>query len=293
MTRAIVHDRPAQTGQRRRRTRRSLTRPLLVLATLALSAIYLLPLAWLLSVSVRAQADVFQSMLLPRSIELSNYPVAWERYDLALLGLNSAIVTIGTVVLGVGLSVTAAYGFARYRTALSEALYIMILVGLMVPPAAIIIPFFLGMLQLGLYDTLVAVIFGETAFVLAFGILIFRGYIEHIPRELIDAARVDGASEWASFRHIVLPLLRPPLATVAIFFTMSTWNGFLLPLVLIRDTGESTLTVGLSRYTGQFGLQDWNLLAAAAVIAIAPLLVVFILARRSYVQGISAGALKQ
>lgn len=257
-----------------------------------LAAIYLLPLVWLLSVSVRVQSDVFRSMLIPGSFDPTNYPRAWEEFGLGALFLNSVIVTLGTVVIGVGLSVAAAYGFARLRSRWSEALYLVILVGLMVPPAAVIIPFFLGMLNLGLYDSLVAVIVGETSFVLAFGILVFRGYIDHIPHELLDAARVDGASEGTIFLRIVLPLLRPPLATVSIFFAISTWNGFLLPLVLIRNTDRSTLTVGLSRYTGQFGTQDWNLLAAAAVMAIVPLLVVFIAARRSYVRGLSAGAIK-
>ena len=261
-------------------------------ALVALAAIYVLPLVWLLSISVRVQSDVFRSMLIPGSFEPSNYVRAWERFGLDVLFLNSIIVTVGTVVIGVALAVSAAYGFSRFKSRWSEILFLVILVGLMVPPAAIIIPFFLGMLNLGLYDSLIAVIVGETSFVLAFGILIFRGYIDHIPPELLDAARVDGASELTTFRRIVLPLLRPPLATVAIFFALSTWNGFLLPLVLIRDTDRSTLTVGMSRFTGQFGTQDWNLLAASAVMAILPLLIFFIAARRSYVRGLSAGAIK-
>jgi ABC-type glycerol-3-phosphate transport system permease component len=251
-------------------------------ALLALAALYVLPLVWLLSIS----------MLVPGSFEPSNYAAAWDRFELDILFLHSIIVTVGTVIIGVGLSVSAAYGFARSRSRWSEILYVVILIGLMVPPAAVIIPFFLGMLNLGLYDSLIAVIVGETSFVLAFGILVFRGYIDHIPPELLDAARVDGASETTIFRRVVLPLLRPPLATVAIFFALSTWNGFILPLVLIRDTDRSTLTVGMSRFTGQFGTQDWNLLAAAAVMAILPLLIFFIGARRSYVRGLSAGAIK-
>ena len=152
--------------------------------------------------------------------------------------------TVGTVVIGVALSVSAAYGFSRFKSRWSEILYVVILIGLMVPPAAVIIPFFLGMLNLGLYDSLIAVVVGETSFVLAFGILVFRGYIDHIPPELLDAGRVDGASEGTIFRRIVLPLLRPPLATVAIFFALSTWNGFLLPLVVTLKAIGTPLTLG-------------------------------------------------
>ena len=282
----------APEGGRRRLDRRALGRGVGNLLLIALASIYLLPLVWLLSISVRVQSDVFKSLLIPGSFEPSNYPNAWDKFGLDILFLNSVLVTVGTVAIGVTLSVAAAYGFARYRSRWTEVLYVVILVGLMVPPAAIIIPFFLGMLTLGLYDSLVAVIVGETSFVLAFGILVFRGYIDHIPHDLLDAARVDGATEWTTFRRIVVPLLRPPLATVSIFFAISTWNGFLLPLVLIRNTDRATLTVGLSRYTGQFGTQDWNLLAAAAVMAIVPLLAIFIAARRSYVRGLSAGAIK-
>jgi ABC-type glycerol-3-phosphate transport system permease component len=280
-------------GQQRPRRRPSISRAVLSIVAIALAFTYLLPLLWVLSVSIRVQTDVFQSILIPNSFQPTNYPDAVEEFGLGVLFLNSLVITVGTVVLGVALSVSAAYGFVRFRSRWSDALFVVILFGLMVPPAAVIIPFFLGMLNLGLYDSLVAVIIGETAFVLGFGILVFRGYIEHIPHELIDAATVDGASDWMTFRRIVVPLLRPPLATVGIFFALSTWNGFILPLVLIRDTKDSTLPVGMAQFTGVYAGSNWNLLAAASVIAILPLLVIFVAARRSYVRGLSAGAIKE
>jgi ABC-type glycerol-3-phosphate transport system permease component len=176
---------------------------------------------------------------------------------------------------------------------MSEVVFIAILLGLMVPPAGVIIPFFVSMRQLHLYDSLLSVIVGETAFALPLGILILRGFVDSIPVDLTDAARVDGATDWKAFWYVVFPLLKAPIATVALFTTISTWNGFLLPLVLLHDPQRSTLTVGLSRLQGQYGALNLELVSAAAILAIIPILVVFVAARRYYVQGLSAGALKQ
>jgi ABC-type glycerol-3-phosphate transport system permease component len=169
----------------------------------------------------------------------------------------------------------------------------MILLGLMVPPAAMIVPFFLAMLNLGFYNSLLAVIVGEAAFALPLGVLIMRGYIDRIPVELTDAARVDGAGPLRAFIHVVLPLLKAPIVTVALFIAMFTWNDFLLPLVLLPDPSHSTITVGLAQSVGQFGQLQLALISAAAVMALLPILAIFIAARRYYVLGLNAGAIKQ
>jgi ABC-type glycerol-3-phosphate transport system permease component len=255
--------------------------------------VYVLPLVWVVTEGVKSSSDIFSTSPFPHSFRMSNFPDAWRQFQLGTLFSHTIVITIGTVVLSIALSVTAAYGFSRYRSKLSEGVFVLILTGLMVPPAAIIIPFFLTMRHLGLYNNLFAVILGETAFALPLGILLLRGYIDTIPTELTDAAVVDGASEWKAFRYVVFPLLRPAVATVALFTVISTWNGFLLPLVLLRDTATSTLTVGISQTAGQVGQLSLQFVAAAAVMAVVPVLVILIAARRYYVQGLSAGALKQ
>jgi ABC-type glycerol-3-phosphate transport system permease component len=262
------------------------------LICLVVGGVYLIPLVWVLSASLRSSADVFASVIVPHSFEPSNYREAWSKYDLGTLFLNTALITAGTVLLSLALSVTAAYGFSRYRSRLGEGLFLVILLGLMIPPAAIILPFFIAMNDLALYDKLVAVVLGETAFVLPLGILILRGYVDHIPTDLTDAALVDGAGEWRAFRHVAFPLLRPAVATVALLVTLSTWNGFLLPLVLFSDPTHATLTVGLASYSGQFGQLEWQLIAAASTMAVIPVLVVLFAARRYYVRGLAAGAVK-
>lgn len=273
-------------------SRRDSKRFAATLVCLLVGAVYLIPLAWVLSVSFRSGDDVFTSIFVPHSFSPGNYVDAWDKYGLGVLFLNSTLVTAGTVLLSLALSVTAAYGFSRHRTRLREGVFLLILTGLMIPPAAIIIPFFVLMNDLHLYDKLFSVVLAETAFVLPLGILILRGYVDNIPGELSDAARVDGAGEWTAFRHVIVPLLRPAIATVGLLITLSTWNGFLLPLVLISDPSQSTVTVGIAQFAGQFGVLEWQLVAAAAVMAMLPVLVVLVALRRYYVQGLSAGALK-
>jgi ABC-type glycerol-3-phosphate transport system permease component len=292
MEQATVPQPTSRRETREQAERRSMRSFAATLVCLLVGAVYLIPLAWVLSVSFRSGSDVFRSIFVPHSFAPGNYSEAWHKYGLGVLFLNSTLITAGTVILSLALSVTAAYGFSRHRTRLRESLFLLILTGLMIPPAAIIIPFFVLMNDLHLYDKLFAVVLAECAFVLPLGILILRGYIDNIPAELSDAARVDGAGEWGAFQHVVVPLLRPPIATVALLITLSTWNGFLLPLVLLSDPSQSTVTVGIAQFSSQFGVLEWQLVAAAAVMAMLPVLVVLVALRRYYVQGLSAGALK-
>jgi ABC-type glycerol-3-phosphate transport system permease component len=256
-------------------------------------AVGLIPLLWTLSLSIRTSTDVFSNRVLPHSFRLANFVDAWNQFGLGILFWHSLVVTAGTVLITTALAVTSAYGFARYRSRVTEAIFLLILTGLMVPPAAVIIPFFVAMTRLGLYNTLLSVVIGESVFALPFSLLLLRGYIDTVPLDLTDAARVDGASQLQAFRYVALPLLKPALATVAVFSTISTWNGFLLPLVLLNNSATATLTVGLTSVESQYGALNLQLLSAAAVLAIIPILAIFVAARRYYVQGLSAGAVKQ
>jgi multiple sugar transport system permease protein len=259
----------------------------------AAGAVFLLPLIWMASLSVRSANDVFSGSLLPHEWLFGNFVTSWKQYGLGVLFLHSLIITSLTVVGAVTLSATAAYGLAGAQSRGSRITVALLLSGLMAPPAVIVVSFFLTMHALGLYNSLFGVVLAEIAFSLPLGVIILRGYIEHIPTELIDSARVDGASELVAFRSIVLPLLRPALATVAVFTTISTWNDFLLPLVLLANTNTSTLTVGMSQFTsGVGGSLSWQLTAAASIMAMVPLLIVFAVGRRYYIQGLTAGAVK-
>lgn len=286
---------PAAAVRPRARARRAgaLRRALSSCACVLIGITYLIPLLWVVSLSLRSESDATSLGIVPSTFRPSNYPDAFKHFGMGSLFANSALVTAGTVALALAMSVLAAYGFARWRSRITESMFLLILLGLMVPPATMVVPFFLAMLNMGLYNSLLAVILGEAAFALPLGILILRGYIDRIPHELTDAARVDGAGPLRSFVHVVLPLLKAPIVTVALFIAMFTWNDFLLPLVLLPDPSHSTITVGLAQSVGQFGQLQLALISAASVMALLPILAIFIAARRYYVQGLNAGALKQ
>lgn len=275
------------------RARRRAGRMAVSAGCLLVGSAFLLPLIWVASLSVRDRSDVMSLRIAPSSFRPENYVDAFHSFHLGTLFAHSVAITAGTVVLSVSMSVTAAFGMVRWRTRATEGLFLLILLGLMVPPAAMIVPFFTGMLNLGLYNSLGGVILGESAFALPVGLLILRGYVERLPVELMDAARVDGATPWRAFRNVVLPLLKPAIVTVSLFITLFTWNDLLLPLVLMVNSSESTLTVGLASSVGQYGQLDLGLLSAASLLAALPVLAIFMTARRYYVLGLTAGALKQ
>lgn len=247
-----------------------------------MALVYLLPLLWIVSMSVRTNSDALSVGILPRTFRLSNFSDAWKQFGLGTLFANTIIISIGTVALTLAVSALAGYGFARMRTRVSETWFVVLLLGLTVPPAALIVPFFVLMRTLGLYNTLLSVIIAETAFALPIGVLLMRSYVERIPYNVIDAARTDGASPLRAFRFVVLPLMRPGLATLGLFVTLGAWNSLLVPLALLPSADQSTLTVGLATAVQSFGQVDLATLAAASVMAAVPIVAVLIGARRYY-----------
>ncbi len=163
--------------------------------------------------------------------------------------------------------------------------------GMMIPPAAVIIPLFLIVKNLGLYNTHLALILAYIAFGLPIAVLIFRGFFLSVPAELIEAARIDGSPEMRTFVSVILPLSTPAIATVTIFSFMQNWNEFLLGLVLLKDRLLYTLPVGMANLVGQWD-SPWQLIAASVVIASLPIFIIYLMIQDLYVRGLTAGALK-
>jgi raffinose/stachyose/melibiose transport system permease protein len=256
-----------------------------------LGLLYLLPVLWVISLSVRTRKDVFLTIFLPRSVHLDNYITAWKTFHFGALFVNSAIITVGSVLAILVIAALAAYAFSRLRYPGSEFFFYMILLGMMIPPAAIVIPLFLIMKTIGLYNTHLALVLAYVAFGLPIAVLIFRGFFLSIPGELIEAARIDGSHEVRTFSSIILPLSTPAIATVVIFSFMQNWNEFLLALVLLKDNVLYTLPVGMGNLVGQWD-SPWQLIAAGVVIASLPIFIVYLLIQDLYVRGLTAGALK-
>jgi raffinose/stachyose/melibiose transport system permease protein len=252
---------------------------------------FLAPVIWVVSLSLRSKKAVFSTLFFTRDLHFENYVIAWTTFRVGRLFLNSAIITGASVAVILAISSLAAYAFCRLRYRGSEFFFYMILLGMMIPPAAVVIPLFLIMKNLGLYNTHAALILAYIAFGLPIAVLIFRGFFLSIPSELIEAARIDGSHETHTFVSIIMPLSTPALATVTIFSFMQNWNEFLLALVLLKDKLLYTLPVGMANLVGQWD-SPWHLIASGVVIASLPIFLVYLLIQDLYVKGLTAGALK-
>ncbi len=259
---------------------------------LVLSAfVALAPIIWIIGLALRSGADVYSRSVLPSSARPENFIDAWNQFGLGPLFINSIIVTLASVVVAVSLSVFAAYGFARLSFRGSNVIFVLILLGLMVPPAAIIIPLFVEIRTLGLYDSHIGLGLVYVAFGLPLSILILRSFFVSIPRELLEAARIDGASEIWILRDVVVPMSKAPIATVSILLFLFAWNDFFLALVLLRDAGTYTLPVGIAQFIGQYSTPH-ELVAAAVIIAAVPVFILYLVLHRYFERGVAEGAVK-
>lgn len=253
--------------------------------------IALAPILWILGLALRHGADVYSSSVIPSELHPSNFIDAWNQFGLGPLFLNSILVTGISVSIAVVCSVLAAYGFSRLRFRGSELVFILILLGLMIPPAALIIPLFVEIRQMGLYGTHVGLSLVYVAFGLPLSILILRSFFASIPHELIEAGRIDGATERWILWDVVIPLARGPIATVAILLFLFSWNDFFLALVLLRDNTAYTLPVGIQQFIGQYST-PYELVAAAVLIAAVPIFILYLVLHRQFEQGVTEGAVK-
>jgi multiple sugar transport system permease protein len=268
------------------RTRSTVGRALTYLVLLAGAAIMLLPFVWMVSTSLKAPADIFvyPPQWLPNPVRWSNYADVLRVLPFGRYVLNTTLVATSVTALHLLVSSLAAYAFARLRFPGRNRLFLAYLATLMVPGQVTLIPNFLIVKYLGWIDTYQALIVPQ-AFS-AFGTFLLRQFFLTIPRELEDAARIDGASALGVYWRIILPLSGPALATLGVFTFTAQWNNFLWPLIVINDDQLRTLTVGLRALVGQFTVQ-YQLLMAGSVIALLPMLVVFLLAQRFFVRGIA------
>jgi multiple sugar transport system permease protein len=203
---------------------------------------------------------------------------------------NSFLIASAVTALSVLLNSLAGYALAKLRFPGRDRIFQLLLVGLMIPAQVAMIPLFMLMKELGLINTYWGVILPSAATVV--GIFLIRQHALSIPDAMLDAARVDGASEWRIYRSVALPLMRPILVTLGVFTFMTTWNDFMWPLVVLIDNDLQTMPVGLAILSGEHA-QDTELMMAGSVITLLPVLVLFLLVQRYYVAGILAGGIKE
>ncbi len=260
-------------------------------ALTALALFALAPFLWTLSTSLKNidEVFVFPPKLLPSRLKFSNYTSLWHEFPMARWIFNSAYIVVLTVLGKLLLTSTAAYAFARLRWPGRDYVFYAYLTALMIPWEVTLIPGFVLIRQFGWIDSHLALIVPGIGDV--FGTFLLRQFFLSLPRELEDAARIDGAGYFAVFWRIILPLSKPALAVVAVLGFMGVWNSFLWPLIMINSTDKFTLPVGLQLLNSQHGT-DWTVLMAGDVIALIPVLVVYLAAQKHFVQGITMTAIK-
>ena len=277
------------TGSKRRKVGRERPNWLAGVLALVWFVLVIVPIYYLVSGSLRTRQTYLTDNPLtpPGSPTLDNYRSVFEggfgRYF-----LNNIIVTVATVAIVVVLTVPAAYAVARNTGGLVQRGCSLMLVGLAVPAQAVIVPIFLMINQLHLYDTLLAIILPTAAFALPVSLLVMTNSLRDIPNELYEAQTLDGAGALGVLRNLVLPLAKPAITTVSVFTAMGAWNGYLFPLVLTQSPEQRTLTLGLTTFSSQFGTNVPGLLAAVTL-SLVPIFVVYLFARRYLLSGLTAG----
>ncbi len=260
-------------------------------ALLALAVVSLAPLLWMVSVSLmpRGGASHFPPPLLPASATFGNYRELFAHNAMATHFGNSALVAGGITLGSLLFNTLAGYAFAKLKFAGHERVFQGLLAALVIPAQVAMLPLFLLMKQLHLVDTWMGVVVPSLASV--FGIFLVRQYARSIPDELLEAARIDGAGEWRIFFSIILPMLRPVLATLAIFSFMSAWNDFMWPLIVLTGDNHYTLPVALAAMSREH-IMDVELMMAGSVVTVLPVLLLFLLLQRHYLQGLLLGSVK-
>ncbi len=266
---------------------------LVLLAVLVAAALLVVfPLAWMVFTSLKPESEVVQypPTLLPDRWTIENYRDVWSRIPFGRFFINSVIFAGGVTVISLFLDSLTAYALARLRFPGRDLVFILILIALMLPFQVTFIPLYVTVNSLGLLDTYAGLIVPRATN--AFGIFMLRQFFITLPRDLDEAARMDGASEFYIYRRIVLPLSGSALATLAVFHFMYNWNDFLWPLLVTSSTEMRTLPAGLALFVGQH-VVEYALVMAGAVLAIAPLFVAFLFAQKYFVQGIALTGLKE
>lgn len=255
----------------------------------AIALVMLLPLLWLVSTAFKSPTEnIFQfpPQLIPAQPTLENFVKVWQTNPFGRYLFNSVLVAVLTVALNLLFCSLAAYPLARLSFQGREALFTLVVATILIPFQIVMIPLYILTVQLGLRNTYLGIIFPAIAS--AFGIFLLRQAFLGVPKELEEAARVDGCTELGIWWHIMLPSVRPALVTLAIFVFIGSWSDFLWPLIVLDRPEYYTLPLGVAKLAGAFSL-DWRLIAAGSVISIAPILLFFIVMQR-YIVPTDAGS---
>ncbi len=253
--------------------------------------IIIYPVVWMVLASFKTSGEFVNNVWgVPSVLDIDNYHRAWELANLGRALINSLIISLGTVALVVVLASIAGYAFAKFRFRFS-AIILLVLIFTMQAPTPVI-PFYVLFVRLDLTDSYIGLILGIASGSLPLSIFIFQAFFRSIPNELREAAKIDGCSEFSAFMRVVMPISGPAVATVAILTFVGAWNEYFLPLLLVRSPEIRPLTLAVQVFFFQYGRVEWTDVFAALSIASIPMIVVYVLMQRWFIQGLTSGSIK-
>ncbi|WP_067727642.1 carbohydrate ABC transporter permease [Oceanobacillus damuensis] len=254
------------------------------------SVVMLFPFIWMVSTSLKAPIDIFNLSIIPENPTLSNYLQILEESMFVRWFINSFIVAVITTISVLFFDTLVGYIIAKFRFVGRTVIFVLILSTLMVPTEMLIIPWYMMSSELGWTDTYWAVLF--PGLMTGFGVFLMRQFMEQIPDDLLNAARIDGMNEYVIFFKIAVPQVWPAISALAIFTFLSNWNAFLWPLIAIESPSLRTLPVGLSFFSSGEAESQWHLIMTGATISVIPIILVFILLQRHIIKGITLTGMK-
>ncbi len=257
-----------------------------------IAVMFLFPLYWFLISSLKSDFEMSLSVptLFPKELYFENFVTVWDRLQFLDVFKNSIFVSVITTAMIILFCSMGGYALAKKNIVGKKVLTTLIVATMIVPPTVLLMPLYFIITQIGLFDNLWGLILPFS--VTSFGIVFMKQYIESLPDELIEAARIDGCNEYRIFFEIVMPLLKPSIATLAIIEFANNWNSFMMPLVLIKDSTLYTIPLKLAYITNSTDIMSWSTVLAANVLAIIPVVILFLFTQKLFVSGIMAGAVK-
>ena len=250
-----------------------------------------MPFIWMLSSSLKLDKDVFRYPIewIPSVRHWENYVLIWQRVPLLTYFKNTALLSIGVTFMQILTSSFAAYAFAKMQFKGRDMLFLCYIGTIAIPWQVYMLPQFIMMRYMGLYDTLLALLVLQSFS--AFGVFLMRQFFLSVPSELCEAARIDGLSEYGIWARIMLPLSKPAIATLIIFTFVGTWNDFMGPLIYLRSDAVKTIQVGLRRFIQEY-TTEYHLIMAASLCSLVPVAIMFLLMQRYFIEGIATTGIK-
>lgn len=260
---------------------------------LVMIAVSVFPAIWMLSTSIKSVTELYTipPVVIPTSPTANNYIKVLQDSKMYMAFFNSVVITISVVLLTLLLSVLAGYGLARFQFKGSGILKVGLLFGQMVPGVVIIIPLYFLFSKTGLLDTRISLVIADMALTIPMGVIMLSSFFAGIPRQIEEAAKIDGCTGFSALFRVVLPMARPGLTSVAIYTFINVWEEFLFALNLTSSSNMRTLPIAISMFSGEFSV-DWGATMAAAAVVALPVLLLFLLCNRYFVQGLTDGAVK-